>query len=81
MTEATTRPRQNRVTTTLDISGMNCDGCAQHVQGALAALPEVTARVDLAASTAEVHHPSTVSLDTVVAVVRDAGYTAEPARR
>lgn len=70
-----------RVTTTLVISGMTCGHCVQHVESALAALPDVTAQVRLDRGTAEVHHPSAVSIEAVVAAVHDAGYPAEPAGR
>jgi copper chaperone CopZ len=64
------------VSTTLAISGMSCGHCVQHVESALAALPDVTAHVDLDTTTAEVHHSTAVSLDVVVAAIEDAGYTA-----
>jgi copper chaperone CopZ len=80
-TEPTTLKELPMTETMLTISGMTCSHCAQHVEGALGALPEVTARVDLDAATAEVHHPSTVTLDAVLAAVQDAGYTAVLARR
>jgi len=66
-----------RVTTTLAISGMTCGHCVQHVESALAELPDVAARVALDTATAEVRHPSTVPLDALVAAIEDAGYTAE----
>lgn len=64
------------VTTTLVISGMTCSHCAQHVESALAAVPDVTASVDLDTATAEVHHDSTVPLMAVIEAVQGAGYTA-----
>lgn len=67
--------------TILTISGMTCTHCAGHVESALGALPDVTARVNLDASTVEVHHPPSIPLDAVVAAIHDAGYTAQLARR
>jgi P-type Cu+ transporter len=69
------------VTTTLAISGMTCGHCVQHVESALAELVDVTAHVDLAGATAEVHHSPAVPVADLVAAIQDAGYTAVPAGR
>ncbi|OLT16986.1 hypothetical protein BJF78_13730 [Pseudonocardia sp. CNS-139] len=67
-------------TTTLAVTGMTCGHCVRHVEGALTALPGVTAEVDLDAATATVRHPSGIDMDAVLGAIEEAGYTAEPVR-
>lgn len=64
--------------TTLAITGMTCNGCVKHVDGALRALPGVTAvEVSLAANEAMVvHDPLQSPADRLIAAVADAGYQA-----
>ena len=64
--------------TTLGITGMTCNGCVKHVEGALRALPGVTAvEVSLAANRAKiVHDPQQSPTDRLVAAVAEAGYEA-----
>ena len=64
--------------TTLGITGMTCNGCVKHVDGALRALPGVTAvEVSLAENRAKVaHDPQQSPVDRLIAAVADAGYEA-----
>lgn len=64
--------------TTLGITGMTCNGCVKHVDGALRALPGVTAvEVSLSANQAKVvHDPKQSPIDSLIAAVADAGYQA-----
>jgi len=66
------------VITTLGITGMTCNGCVKHVDGALRALPGVTAvEVSLPANEAKVvHDPQRSPVDSLIAAVVDAGYQA-----
>jgi copper chaperone CopZ len=66
------------VITTLQISGMTCNGCVKHVHAALRELPGVTAvEVDLAAGRAKVvHDPEQAAVSALVAAVQAAGYHA-----
>ena len=64
---------------TLDITGMTCASCVRRVERALAKVPGVeTASVNLAAETARVTFGAEVPLETLVAAVEKAGYTAAP---
>jgi P-type Cu+ transporter len=61
----------------LSIGGMTCAACAARVEKKLGRIgPEVIAAVNFATATALVTAPSAVSPHTLVAAVRDAGYTA-----
>jgi copper chaperone CopZ len=61
--------------TTLKIDGMSCDHCVRHVKDALEGIAGVkSAKVSLNTNSAEVNHEDGVSLDTMKAVVVDAGY-------
>jgi Cu+-exporting ATPase len=62
----------------LVIGGMTCAACAARVERRLNKLPGVRAAVNYATERARVDHPAAVSVDDLVRVVRDAGYTAEP---
>jgi copper chaperone len=66
------------VVTTLAITGMTCNGCVKHVDGALRALPGVSAvEVNLAENRAKVvHDPERSPLPSLVAAVQAAGYDA-----
>lgn len=68
-------------TTTLDIDGMHCNGCVQIVQHLLEQTPGVKgAKVSLDSKQARIaHEADQVSADSLVEVVRRAGYTAVPA--
>jgi Cu+-exporting ATPase len=59
---------------TLRIEGMSCQHCAGRVERALAAMPGVKATVDLAAKTATVEAPESVSDEALERAVIDAGY-------
>ncbi|WP_186181478.1 heavy metal translocating P-type ATPase [Burkholderia gladioli] len=64
----------------LRVTGMTCGGCARRVEKALAAVPGVAqAKVDLAATRAEVEFAADAEVDTqaLVAAVAAAGYQAE----
>jgi Cu+-exporting ATPase len=62
--------------TELTIEGMTCANCVRHVEEALTGIPGVRAEVDLAAGTATVVHPASVSVPTLLDVIDDAGYDA-----
>jgi copper chaperone len=64
------------VITTLRITGMTCNGCVNHVDKALRALPGVSATtVSLAQSSATiVHDPEQSPITSLVAAVEAAGY-------
>ena len=62
-------------TTLLTIEGMSCGHCSARVEKALNAIAGVSATVDLAAKTASVTHPDTVSVDALKNAVIDAGYS------
>lgn len=66
------------ITTLLRVTGMTCNGCAKHVDGALRAIPGVAAvEVSLAEQRAKVvHDPERSPLPSLVAAVRGAGYEA-----
>ena len=67
--------KKENVTHTLTIEGMMCQHCVAHVKKALEAVKGVTAvTVDLDTKTATVEALSTVSVDTLTAAVKDAGY-------
>lgn len=68
------------MTTTLQITGMTCNGCVQHVGAALRAVPGVTAvEVELTAGRARViHDPERSPVSGLVAAVVAAGYQAAP---
>jgi copper chaperone CopZ len=65
-------------TTTLAISGMSCGACVRHVTRALDGMSGVVhVHVDLATNEATVEHlPAFVDAPSLIAAVRDAGYTA-----
>lgn len=64
--------------TTLAITGMTCNGCVKHVDGALRALPGVSAvEVSLADHRARVvHDPERSRVASLIEAVREAGYDA-----
>ena len=72
MSEQTTRR-------TLRIAGMHCAACAMAIDMELEELAGVAeARTSFARATTEVvFDPSRVGLDAVIAVIREAGYTAQ----
>ena len=60
----------------LAISGMTCASCAARVEKKLNKLDGVTATVNFATETARVGFPAAVSIDDLISVVEQAGYTA-----
>ena len=67
--------KKENVTHTLTVEGMMCQHCVAHVKKALEGLKGVTAvTVDLDTKTATVEALSTVSADTLITAVKDAGY-------
>src|SRR6185312_758526 len=63
--------------TELEIQGMTCASCVMRVEKALAKVPGVArASVNLATEKATVDADSSVSVDTLLAAVRKAGYDA-----
>ena len=65
-------------TTTINIGGMTCGGCAKSVTNVLSTLPGmVTAEVDLAKASATItYDPTKLSMDAVTDAVEAAGYEA-----
>ncbi len=68
------RPAFGLVRSELAVTGMNCTGCARHVETALVTLGDVTADVDIVSATAVVTHPATLPVAELVAAIEDAGY-------
>jgi copper chaperone CopZ len=67
--------KKENITYTLSVEGMMCQHCVSHVKKALEGVKGVTAvSVDLDAKTATVDALSSVSVDVLVAAVKDAGY-------
>lgn len=70
--------KKETVTTTLHVTGMMCNNCANHVENALTALPGVkSATVDLGAASVTVVAAEKVSREDMIAAVSAAGYKAE----
>jgi P-type Cu+ transporter len=68
--------------TELVIGGMTCASCATRIEKKLNKLDGVTATVNLATETASVDFPATITVQDLIAVVEQAGYTAAaPLRR
>ena len=61
-------------TVELRVEGMSCPHCSGRVEKALNALPGVEATVDLAAGTAKVKYPDSVTREQLIAAITDAGY-------
>ncbi|GAC67044.1 heavy metal translocating P-type ATPase [Gordonia soli] len=61
-----------------DIGGMTCASCANRIERKLNKLDGVTASVNYATEQAHVRFPDAIDTDTLVGVVRDAGYAATP---
>jgi P-type Cu+ transporter len=76
-TDATTE-REDDVLDTLDlnIAGMTCASCATRIERKLNKLPGVEASVNYATEKAQVRVPSGVDVDTLLATVASAGYSA-----
>ena len=64
------------VVTVLAVEGMTCGNCVRHVQEGLGELAGVRAAVDLAAGTATVVHPASLTVADLLAAVDEAGYDA-----
>ncbi|MFM6973786.1 MAG: heavy metal translocating P-type ATPase [Agromyces sp.] len=60
----------------LDISGMTCSSCVNHVTRSLQSIEGVQANVNLATERASVVAPPTVQVEQLIQAVRDAGYQA-----
>jgi copper ion binding protein len=70
-----TGSRELDMKTTLQIDGMECEHCVQHVKEALEGIAGVqSARVNLGENSAVVEHGDGVSLDAMKAAIVDAGY-------
>ncbi|NLZ56282.1 MAG: heavy metal translocating P-type ATPase [Clostridiaceae bacterium] len=61
-------------TVELRVEGMSCPHCSGRVEKALNALPGVEATVDLAAGTAKIKYPDSVTREQLIAAITDAGY-------
>lgn len=67
------------MTTTLTIEGMSCQNCVRHAREALLGVEGVMeASVTLVPGIAEVTHEETVALESLIAAIKDEGYTAQP---
>ena len=67
--------KKENITHVLTVEGMMCQHCVSHVKKALEGVKGVTAvTVDLDAKTATVEALSSVSSDTLITAVKDAGY-------
>ena len=65
--------------TIINIEGMSCSHCVQHVKKALESRTGVkSAEVSLSSKTAAVEHTGEVSLDMLKAAVEEAGYEVRP---
>ena len=60
----------------LSIGGMTCAACAARIERKLNSLDDVHASVNLATERATVTAPAAVSLDSLIAAIEQAGYTA-----
>ncbi len=65
---------------TLHVAGMHCSSCAMAIDMELEDLPGVEeARTNFARATTDVvFDPARVGLDTIIAAIREVGYTAQP---
>ena len=61
-------------TVELRVEGMSCPHCSGRVEKALNALPGVETTVDLAAGTAKIKYPDSVTREQLIAAITDAGY-------
>src|ERR1700683_1953984 len=68
-------------TAELAVRGMTCASCAARVEQKLNAIEGVTARVNLATERATVTMPAATQVEDLVAVIKRAGYDAEPVSR
>ena len=67
--------KKENITHTLTVEGMMCQHCVSHVKKALEGVKGVSAvTVDLDTKTATVEALSNVSVDTLIAAIKDAGY-------
>ena len=64
--------------TVLNVRGMSCGSCVAHIEQALAidGVASVTARLD--DELAIIEHDPTVSIERLIATLRQAGYPATP---
>lgn len=67
--------KETKIMKTIEIEGMMCNHCVNHVETALNAIDGVTAHVDLARKIATVETTATVSDDALKVAVTSAGYT------
>ena len=67
--------KKENITHTLTVEGMMCQHCVSHVKKALEGVKGVSAvTVDLDTKTATVEALSSVSVDALIAAVKNAGY-------
>ena len=70
--------KKENITYTLAVEGMMCQHCVSHVKKALEGVKGVVAvSVDLDTKTATVEALSSVSVDALVAAVKNTGYACE----
>lgn len=74
MTTPTSPTASTGLRTELAVGGMSCGNCVRHVEEALAEIPGVRGEVDLAAGTASVVHPRSVTVQDLLDAVGEAGY-------
>ena len=60
----------------LKVEGMMCKNCVAHVEKALNSLNGVSAKADLESKLVTVDNPENVSVDAMIAAVKEAGYDA-----
>lgn len=61
---------------TLRVDGMMCMNCVSHVEEALNALNGVKAKADLESKLVTVENPQDISVNELIAAVKNAGYEA-----
>ncbi len=73
-----TAPSSSQEKIVLNVSGMSCKHCVQHIEKALAQTEGISsARVDLDVEKAYVNYdPGVISEETVLQVIKDTGYEA-----
>ncbi len=68
--------RTGMTTTILSVEGMTCGSCAAHVEASLTVPGVDHVDVDLAKGSVAIAHAPTVSVDSLVAAIVRAGYSA-----
>ncbi len=74
--KSTTVEKENEDMVVLRVDGMMCKNCVAHVEKALNSLNGVSAKADLESKLVTVNNPENVSVDDMIAAVKEAGYDA-----